>query len=164
MKDELHQGSQSFAVRRVRSEESGGTFAPGDVIGRRIGGQPAAFAEDGFHIGGGPRIGYGKRGFGVRLRVHAGERQRGERGATTWAAMASPRPTASTPSLVLALRWIFSGVTPRARPRASRILGKCGPSLGFSVMTTASTCSMAKCFSARSLRACSRNKRLLAPF
>jgi len=31
-------------------------------------------------------------------------------------------------------------------PTASRILGKCGPSLGFSVMTTASTCSIAKCF------------------
>src|SRR5208337_3277516 len=84
--------------------------------------------------------------------------------AITWAAMASPRPTASTPSLVLAFRWIFSTGTLKDFASASRIFGKCGPSLGRSRITTASTYSMAKCFSSRSFRACSRNSRLLEPF
>src|SRR5258708_3104367 len=168
------------AVFGVVAEELGGALGPGDLFGGEIGGQPAVFAEDGDYVGSGVRIfldgmfgyvvlgGHGEVGGGSGSdKGRGGQGERGrykERVATACAAMASPRPTASTPSLVLAFRWIFSVGTRRAFARASRIFGKWGPSFGRSRMTTASTCSMARCFSSRSLRACSRNRRLFAPF
>lgn len=53
-------------------------------------------------------------------------------------AIASPRPMASTPSFVLALRLICSMRMPSAFASTARMAGKCGTSFGFSVITTAS--------------------------
>ena len=51
--------------------------------------------------------------------------------AMACAAMASPRPIASTPSLVLAFRLIAEAEIPNDFASASRMAGKCGPSFGF---------------------------------
>src|SRR5229473_3265877 len=84
--------------------------------------------------------------------------------AMTQAAMASPRPMASTPSFVLAFRLICSGVMPSVFARASRMAGKCGPSFGFSVITTASMCTMRSRRSSSSRCTPSRKIKLEAPF
>ena len=83
---------------------------------------------------------FGYKGRQQAAALHGAHRvdQCRRRVATACAAMASPRPTASTPSFVLALRLISAAVMPRDFASAARIAGKCGPSLGRSQTTTAS--------------------------
>src|SRR5262245_31882717 len=59
-----------------------------------------------------------------------------ESSATVWTAMASPRPTASTPSLVLPLMLIASAGICSAPASDARIASACGPIFGFCAMTT----------------------------
>src|SRR5579863_1654878 len=71
--------------------------------------------------------------------------------AMACAAIASPRPIASTASLVFAFKLIIAGVMASDLASASRMAGKCGPSLGFSVITVASMCTIRKpCSASRS--------------
>src|SRR3954462_5457509 len=59
--------------------------------------------------------------------------------AIAWAAIASPRPTASTPSLVLALTLTRSTSVPRAFASDARIASMWPRSFGFSSMMVTST-------------------------
>ena len=64
--------------------------------------------------------------------------------ATACAAIASPRPTASTPSFVLPLTLTRPASMPRRRRARARIASRCGPIFGRSRMTTTSTFATAK--------------------
>src|SRR5690606_25031939 len=58
--------------------------------------------------------------------------------ATAWAAIASPRPTASTPSFVLPLTLTADTSSPRTSATRWRIAGRCGTSFGRSSTTVTS--------------------------
>src|SRR5260221_7876492 len=113
-----NQGQQIFqcsAVGGLRTEQRRGTLAPGGLVGGEFGDLPGAFAENGHHIGsiefifdcgrgimfGGGHWQSSRFDWIAQPRVAVLLKNYSElRVATTWQAMASPRPTASTPSLV----------------------------------------------------------------
>src|SRR5665213_1029219 len=99
-----------------------------------------------------------------RQTIHISGARQQSRVAMACAAIASPRPIASTDSLVLAFKLIMEEAMPSDLARVSRMAGKCGPSFGFSVITVASICIMVNLRWANRPRMCSRNSRLRASF
>src|SRR5262245_9099615 len=88
------------------------------------------------------RVAHVKLACRARRKSHPGRAHRASpptRTATAWAAIASPRPTASTLSFVLPFTLTWSIVTPSVAARRSRIAGECGASFGRSSTTVRST-------------------------
>src|ERR1700674_1304860 len=130
-----------FAILRLRAEQRHGLRRPGGD-GFVIVALPFPLAEYRGHVSGRERIHSGMK-FGCRLRNHARSsvpQAQASSMTIACAAIASPWPIASTPSFVLAFKLIAEAEIANDFAKASRMAGKCGPSFGFSVMTTASMC------------------------
>src|SRR6267143_4455817 len=151
MKNEREEFAQGCSVGNMATQNRGSVFAPGNMLRCGVRWKPSVLAKNGHDVTRCKRV-HGRYGCLKTIRgMHqedsspAARRcallpfppgrklkgqsivQRETSVATTCAAMASPRPIASTPSLVFAFRCIFSVGTPSAFASASRIFGKCGP-------------------------------------
>src|SRR5271167_1068961 len=120
----LEEFRQACRIGGLWTKESGGAGAIGEMFGRGVGREPKAFAKNIEDIVRRKEIFSRRMWLDVTEGRHARslarmserrcaqESRKGRRSAlgykdtvaTTWQAMASPRPTASTPSLVLAFR------------------------------------------------------------
>src|SRR6266853_1431916 len=159
------QASERFAILRPWAEQRRGLRQPGGNSFALLA-QPTPLAENRGHISGRERIHSGVN-FGCRLWKHARSSvPQAQPSSVTiaCAAIASPWPIASTPSLVLAFKLIAETEIPNDFANASRMAGKCGPSFGFSVMTIASMCDMRSWRSASKSRTRSKNRKLETSF
>src|SRR5882672_8495541 len=182
LEHQRQQASERFAILRPRANQRGSVRRPvcgglsfgsqGKQVEPPRGGgfvleaQPSLLAKNRGHVSRREWI-HSDVNFGCGFRKHARSSvPQAQPSSVTiaCAAIASPWPIASTPSLVLAFKLIAEVEIPRDFANASRMAGKCGPSFGFSVITTASICAMRSRCSTSSSRTRSKNRRLETSF